>query len=167
MLANKTIGFLVKKVFAKYVAAKHSSRVSFYRITSGWSPQKSISLRDRNSKIYQKAKKETDAIVWQSWLKLQALRIFVWLSSVIIVIFCLLWIWLFSFAIQEEDEAMLNDWISTAIITVCLWLFITRPIQITIESTVAYCKKKKQSAKDKNADEKVLVENVRIEMAQV
>ena len=62
---------------------------------------------------------------------------------------------------------MLNDWISTAIITVCLWLFITRPIQITIESTVAYCKKKKQSAKDKNADEKVLVENVRIEMAQV
>ena len=58
MLANKTVGFLVKKVFAKYVAAKHSSRVSFYRITSGWSPEKSISFQDRNSKIYRRLKKK-------------------------------------------------------------------------------------------------------------
>ena len=73
----------------------------------------------------------------------------------------------FLFVIKKEDEAMLNDWISTAIITICLWLFITRPIQIIIESIVAYCKKAKQSAKHRHSDEEALVENVRIEMTNV
>ena len=167
MLANKTVGFLVKKVFAKYVAAKHASRISFYRVTSGWSPEKSLSLQDKNSEIYLAAKEKADAAVRQSWLKLQLLRVFVWLSSVLIVTFCLLWIWLFSFAIREEDEAMLTDWIVTAIITICLWLFVTRPIQIMIESSVAYCKKIRQLSKNKHLDEEALIENVRIEMTRV
>jgi len=148
MLVNKIMGSLLKFLFAKYVKAKHDRRVAFYREMSGWSKKKPQIVLEKG-KLYEQAKSNAKKISMAAWKHLQVMRVFVWFVTIILIMLCLLWIWAFSFALKKEDEGMLTDWIGTAITCVLLWVFVTRPIQIIVQSIIKYLREKRKWRKGK------------------
>ena len=55
---------------------------------------------------------------------------------------------------------MLTDWIGTVLTSVCLWVFVTRPIQIIIQSAMKYFKEKKtRRSKNKNKEDSFVTSN--------
>ena len=77
------------------------------------------------------------------------------------IILSLLWIWAFSFAVKKEDDTMLDDWVGTGAVSISLWLFFTRPIQIFIQSNIKYVKEKKKRRKQerKRQEEEMVGKN--------
>ena len=56
------------------------------------------------------------------------------------------------FAVKKEDDTMLDDWVGTGAVSISLWLFFTRPIQIFIQSNIKYVKEKKNDVNRKEKD---------------
>ena len=87
------------------------------------------------------------------------MRVLIWSFSLIIIVLSLLWIWAFSFALKKEDDDMLTDWIGTVLTSVCLWVLVTRPIQIIIQSAMKYFKEKNSRSKKENKEDSFVTNN--------
>ena len=161
MLTNKITGYFIKGLFSKYVKAKHNYRVVFYHKTSSWSLHKKRKYSENKGQLYNNAKKEATNASKKAWLQLQLWRCFIWFFSIFTIILSLLWIWAFSFAVKKEDDTMLDDWVGTGAISISLWLFFTRPIQIFIQSNIKYVKEKKKRRKQerKRQEEEMVGKN--------
>ena len=118
-------------------------RVAYYHAISNCKIKISLQQSTTGENGHRDSRRKAKEASKNAWKHLQIMRVLIWSFSLIIIVLSLLWIWAFSFALKKEDDDMLTDWIGTVLTSVCLWVLVTRPIQIIIQSAMKYFKEKK------------------------
>ena len=86
-------------------------------------------------------------------LCLDVFGFFVWMTAFASISFCLFFGIMFSFALKNDELA--GAWLASVIGSLVFWLFVSRPLTITIKTAIAKCKlERKASKKRKELDDR-------------